>query len=153
MYNFLQYFTPTYTKLYNCDTEEKFFKEITTILINKLPQKNKVLTVQVSIPNNNIELFKYNEFTKWFVKNNFKCTFYSCCSYSPKTLYIDHIFINRFFISNDINELPINQITFSNNIINILFKPLFYYISHLFYTKNDNIYITMQFIIRKPTVL
>jgi hypothetical protein len=161
-------------------TEESIFKATSILLINETNKRNKKnkkdsynqnaisttntnttnykkhtnppIEINISVPVtiHNTSLLYYQEFKYWFVKRNFKYTFYKCTPYSPTNFYIDSIHINNFYTSNDIAEAPINNIVFTHPLVNHLIKPILYYFSQLFYSKTKKIYITIQFIVREP---
>lgn len=169
MFSLLQNLTLPYAPLTEIQskTEESVFKATSIILINEYNKKKKTppsetepykkhteppLQINISIPLtiHNTILLCYPEFKNWFVKRNFKYTFYKCTPYSPTNFYIDSIHINKFFTSNDITEAPINNIIFTHPLLNHLIKPIIYYFSQLFYSKTKKIYIAIQFIVREP---
>jgi hypothetical protein len=156
-----------YTPLKPCDNEEDFFHEISHIIMKQY-EKEKIITplykdhiyekrspiivfINVSVPYNDI--FDYNEFSKWFIKTNFKYTFYKHVKpHNPITLYVDNIFINQYFISNDISEKIIST-SASNNFINNIINYISFFILSFFYDKTKKVYITAQFILREPMKL
>ena len=155
-----------YHHLTKTETEDEFFEKITNLLMdkynnlknNKEPIKNPIIIyVNVTVPINN--LFYYKELCSWFIKTNFKYIFYKKTQYTPITLYIDHILINKYFISNEIIESPINNYFIHNFnetrpivnfIYNTLIKPFINLFLYFIYSKEQKAYITMQFIIREP---
>jgi len=150
-----------------CDTEEEFFQQISPIIMKQY-EHEKIITplykdhiyekrspiivfINVSVPYND-ELFNYREFTKWFIKTNFKYTFYKYAKpHNPITLYIDNIFINQYYISNDIAEIP--NTTIPNNLFRQIIHHLVFFILSFFYDKTKKVYITAQFIMREPPIM
>jgi len=128
-------------------TEESIFKATSILLINETRKRNKCnqkskaisptditiykkhtnppIEINISIPLtlHNTLLLYYPEFKNWFVKRNFKYTFYKCTPYSPTNFYIDSIHINNFYTSNDITEAPINNIVFTHPLLNFSPRP------------------------------
>jgi hypothetical protein len=155
------------TPLTDCKTETDFFNQISPIVLQQYEKEHNIVPlykdaiyekksrtivfVNVSVPYNP-KLFDYKEFTKWFIKPNFKYTFYKHTTnphHTPQTLYIDHIFINRYYVSNDYAEI-INRIVKPQNIIHTIFNSFWVFILALFYSQKKKVYISTQYIMREP---
>lgn len=154
-------------------TEEDFFIKISQLLIDEynIIKNEKIhptiifLNITIPITKNNDLLYNYRNLCKWFVKSNFKYTFFKCMPFSPSTFYIDHIIINQYFISNDILQTPLYQIKFNNskecndhsitlakkpaNILITIINFIINFILYFYYSKTYKIYTTLEFIIRE----
>jgi hypothetical protein len=150
-----------HNSLQPCDNEKDFFHHIAPIIMKQYEKEKNItpllykdhnyekrppIIVFINISTQYNKLFNYPEFTKWFIKPNFKYTFYQHVKpHNPTTLYVDNIFINQYYISNDITEST-KIIKTSSQIIN----TIVFFILSFFYDKTKKVYMTAQFIMREP---